>query len=449
MENLRRMADAIVRGRAARQEADTLADEILGLSAQGTDSVAAVMSREHGPHLVTAFAVELVQRLRGQDPAVTPALAWLHQRLAAQGTTADELALVEHQGQAARTVTVRNIITSMRLMSALDWTAFFESVSLVDETLRNGSDFAAMDFVSRDGYRHAIEALSRGSGRTELDVTREVLTQTGRARARPTGPPAAGARGSDPGYHLVGGGRREFERTVGFRPSLGLRLRRVFLDRASPAYLGTLGLLSLGLLAIPLLQVATHVSLAALVLLGALALIPASDLAIALVNRLVTALVAPALLPRLEWTAGVPTEHRTLVAVPTLLGGPADVEAQVERLEVHYLANSDGDVRFALVSDWPDAPTEHAAGDDETLLAARQGIARLNARHGPAPGGGERFFVHHRRRRWNAREGVWMGWERKRGKLHELNRLLRGATDTTFLPRPTARRRPRRACGTW
>jgi cyclic beta-1,2-glucan synthetase len=435
VENLRRLADAIVRGRAARQDADALADKLLGLTNGGGKRGAPPLRRTERAPFFPAFAAELVQRLREYDPAVTPALAWLHQRLAAQGTTADEIALVEHQRQAALTVTVRNIITSMRLISALDWTAFFESVSLVDETLRAGSDFAAMDFVSRDSYRHAIEALARGSGRTELDVAWKALAHAGRARARP--PDATGARDerrADPGFYLVGGGRREFERAVGFRPTLRLRLRRVFIDAATPGYLGTLLLITAGILTLPLIiSSAAHTSPVGLVVLGVLALVPASDLAVALLNRLVTDFVAPNLLPRLEWPAGVPPEFRTMVAVPTLLTGRADVEEQVERLEVDYLANADGDVRFALVSDWLDAATEHASEDEEILTAARGGIARLNARHGPAPDGGERFFVYHRRRLWNASERAWMGWERKRGKLHELNRLLRGGTDTTFL----------------
>src|ERR1019366_759721 len=134
----------------------------------------------------------------------------------------------------------------------------------------------------------------------------------------------------------------------------------------------------------------------------------------------ITAAVAPSLLPRLEFADGVPPESRTLVVVPTLLTGLADVDDQVDQLEIHYLANSDGDVRFALVSDWVDAPTETAPGDDEILSAVRAGIARLNESHGPAMGGGARFYVFHRRRFWNASERVWMGWERKRGKLHEL-----------------------------
>ncbi|MGB7211142.1 MAG: glucoamylase family protein [Gemmatimonadales bacterium] len=435
VENLRRLADAMVRGRVARQHADVLADELLGLDGSTTQTVAEVMSRGDRPRLVTAFAVELMQRLRDRDPAVTPALVWLHQRLAAQGTTADEITLLEHQRQAAMTVTVRNIITSMRLMTALDWTVFFESVSLVDEVLRSESAFGTMDFASRDSYRHAIEALARRSGRTELDVTREALAQAARSSAAPR---AEGVpfdvRCADPGYYLVGGGRRAFERSIGFRVPIGLRLLRAFIGAATPGYLGTLFLLTVLILIVPWAIEVGPFTRIELVILGALAIFPASDLAVALLNRFATTVVAPNLPPRLEWPAGVPSDHRTLVAVPTMFTTVADVEVQVDRLEVHYLANADGDVRFALVSDWPDAALERAPGDDALLEAARQGIARLNALHGPASDGGDRFFVFHRRRVWNSTDGIWMGWERKRGKLHELNRLLRGARDTTFVP---------------
>jgi cyclic beta-1,2-glucan synthetase len=435
VENLRRLAEAMVRNRTARREADALADDLLGIGGHGVGSVTAQLHRIERTPLVTAFAVELVQRLRDQDPAVTPALAWLHQRLAARGTTPDEISLLEHQRQAAMTVTVRNIITSMRLLSAFDWSEFFERVSLVDEVLRADSNFAAMDFISRDSYRHAIEELARGSGCTELEVAREAVVHAERARARPPGADAGhDGRWADAGFYLVDGGRRAFERTIRFRPRWRLWLRRAFVDAATPGYLGTLGVFTAVILVLPLvLSVAGGTSAAGLVILGLLAFVPASDLAVALLNRGVTALLTPCIPPRLELRSGVPAEFRTVVAMPVLLTGRADIEELVERLEVHYLANADGDVRFALLSDWLDAPAERMPGDDETLAIAREGIARLNARHGVVAGGGDRFLLLHRRRLWNASEGVWMGWERKRGKLHELNRVLRGATDTTFL----------------
>ena len=161
-------------------------------------------------------------------------------------------------------------------------------------------------------------------------------------------------------------------------------------------------------------------------------------------------MLGPRPLPRLELDDGVPSRLRTLVVVPTLLAGEADVEAQVGGLEVHYLGNREGDLRFALLSDWLDAPTEHVPGDDELLAAAAAAIDRLNERHGEAPGGGARFLLFHRKRRWNEAEGRWMGWERKRGKLHELNALLRGSTDDRHPDHRAAPRRPRRpTCATW
>jgi cyclic beta-1,2-glucan synthetase len=427
VENLRRLAESIVRGRAARQEADALADELLGVGDGAVAPTARGLGRfESGP-LVTAFAVQLVQRLREQDRAVTPALLWLDQRLAAQGTTSDDIVRVEHQRQAAMNVTVRNVIMSMSLMSGLDWAEFFETVSLVDEVLQAGPNYAAMDFATRDAYRHAVEELARGSGRPELEIAHAAM-------AHAHGADVHDDRRDDPGFYLIGGGRRALERALGYRAPRMRRLLRLYVGGATPGYLGTIVVLSGVLLTLPLLAAgASGVGPLSLVVLALLALVPASDLAMALLNRSVTALVTPAVLPRLELPDGVPPHLRTIVVVPTLLTDTADVEDQIERLEVHYLANPAGDLRFAVLSDWMDAPTESAPGDDETLGAAREGIARLNRRHGAAPDGGERFLLFHRRRLWNESERLWMGWERKRGKLRELNRLLRGATDTSFV----------------
>ena len=167
-------------------------------------------------------------------------------------------------------------------------------------------------------------------------------------------------------------------------------------------------------------------------LLGIMGAIPAIDIAVALVNRGLPWCFGATLLPALELRGGVPAHLRTIVAVPMMLTTPEAIGEQIERLEVHYLASSDGDLHFALLSDWLDAATEQIDGDAALLETAVAGIARLNRRHGPGPGG-DRFMLLHRKRVWNDGEARWIGWERKRGKLHELNRLLRGATDTNFL----------------
>jgi len=436
VENLRRVAERIVRSRNARVEADILADRVLGAAGQSAVSPAAVLRRFENKPLERSFAVQLVQRLRDLDPKVGPILVWLDERLAAQGTTADEIVRAEHQAQAAMSVTVRNIITSMRLTSAFDWEAFFESVSLVDEVLRSGSDFGSMDFATRDYYRHAIEDLSRGSPHSEIDVAQRAVQRAKRARAElHNDGQAPDERKADPGYYLISRGRLEFEQELGFQVAWRRGVLRLYVRAAVPGYLGTIAVMTALILALPLAHARElGVSPAILALFALLASVPASDLAIALINRVVADLLGPRTLPRLELREGVPKELRTIIVVPTLLISQDAIKEQVERLEIHYLANIDGDLRFALLTDWMDAATESLPGDEELLAAAASGIANLNKAHGPAPGGGARFFLFHRKRTWNERERKWMGWERKRGKLHELNELLRGSTQTNFIP---------------
>src|SRR5437667_727481 len=273
VENLRRLAEAIVRGRAARQEADGLADDLLGLNGHPAEPPAAVLKRLENAPLVTAFAVQLVQRLRDQDPVVTPALLWLDRRLAVQGTTPDDIVRIEHQRQAAMNVTVRNVIMGMSLMSALDWAAFFESVSLVDEAFREGTTYLTMDFTTRDSYRHAIEELARGSGRSELEIARAAVLHAKRGLDE---------RGQDPGFYLVGNGRLAFELALGIRAPTTRRLLRAYVAAAMPGYLGTLVILTAVILALPLLAAdAAGAGLVALLVLGLLAVVPASDMAIA------------------------------------------------------------------------------------------------------------------------------------------------------------------------
>ncbi len=438
VENLRRAADGIARHGVQRREADALADRLLGVGGHAVEPDAMTQWQSAQMSLPVVFAVQLVQRLRDQDPSVTPAVLWLEERLAAQGTTADEIVREEHQRQGATNITVRNIITSMRLISAVDWADLFESMSLVDAELRTGSNFAALDFPTRNRYRSAIEELARGSNFTELEIAERVVLA-----AQRTGSPTSSddhgveSREQDPGYYLISRGRRALERELEYRAPIKDRLFHLNARSGIAGYLTMIAILTAVVLALPLVFLSdppiASWKLLALALLG---LIPASDAALALVNRVVTSWYGPKTLPALDLRAGVPAGLRTMIVVPTLLTGRAAIQEQIERLEVHHLASPDGDLCFALLSDWMDAEAETMPGDDELLAAADAAIAELNQRHGPAPGG-ERFVLLHRRRVWNAGEGKWIGWERKRGKLHELNRLLRGATDTTYLPSKT------------
>ncbi|WP_323013047.1 GH36-type glycosyl hydrolase domain-containing protein [Devosia sp.] len=422
VENLRRLADQITAGRKARAEGDALADLLLA-SGGG-----AAMARISEAPLNELFAAQLAKRLRDHDPSTTPAQGWLEARLARQNSSIETVVLHAQQRQGASNVTVRNIITSMRLISDIDWTDLFESVSLVDAKLGEADGFTRMDFVTRDLYRGAIEYLARGSQLSELDIAQAALSAVRQSDTR-----VEADRQSDTGYHLLGRGRPALERAIGFRMPGRLRFRRLAGRLGIGGYVLSIAIITFALLGLTGWSLAgLGLPMALLWTFLALALLPASELATALVNRAIGWGLGSSSLPGLELAEGVPPELRTLVVVPTLLVDQKTLLEDIERLEVHYLSGAGGDISFALLTDGLDAKEQILDGDAALLGLGREAIAALNARHGRGPAG-DRFLLLNRERRFNASEGVWMGWERKRGKLHELNRLLRGATDTSFV----------------
>ncbi|HVQ36239.1 MAG TPA: glucoamylase family protein, partial [Pyrinomonadaceae bacterium] len=437
VENLRRLATIIVSGREERDQADKLADKLLELASRQPAGLIPLVAERVGKRdrIPQTFVVQLTQRLREQDPAVMPVMEYLEKQLHRQHLTIEQTIHAEHQRQAATQVTVGNIITSMRLLSTLDWRDFFESVSLIEPLL--GEDpsgaYSKMEFATRDRYRHVVERICKRTRSDELEVARAAVKLAEDATKR--GAEAAVAGNPHPemhvGYYLVDKGLAQLESSYRYHPRLKERVNRFLLRHATGAYLGSLALISF--LIIGLLMSIMQTLGAGWLLLAAtflLSLIPASDLALSVLNWDVTHLFSPRLLPRMETIDGIPEEALTMVVVPTIFSSESQVNELVERLEVHYLANQDQHIYFALLGDFPDADKEETPEDLIVLAAAESGIEDLNRRHNTEEP--HRFHLFHRRRHWNASEGKWMGWERKRGKLEEFNRLLRGATDTSF-----------------
>ncbi|MGI8427666.1 MAG: GH36-type glycosyl hydrolase domain-containing protein [Actinomycetota bacterium] len=439
VENLRRLATIIVGAREEREQADKLADKLLELASRQPSALVPLVADRLGKRerIPQTFVVQITQRLREQDPAVMPVTDYLEKQLYRHGITIEQLIHAEHQRQAATQVTVGNIITSMRLLSTLDWRDFFESVSLIEPLL--GEDpagaYSKMEFATRDRYRHVIERISKGTRSDELEIARAVV-ELAEDATRSGNAPDSPAPGQIPpewhvGYYLVDAGLAQLESNYRYHPRPTERLRRYVLRHATAAYLGLLAFLML--LIIALLLSAMHAfgaSWPLLIVTSLLSLIPASDLALSVLNWDVTHLFPPRLLPRMETIAGIPEEARTMVVVPTIFSSESQVNELIERLEVHYLANQDEHIYFSLLGDFPDADTEETPGDLLLLAAAENGIEDLNRRH--SKGEPLRFHLFHRRRQWNASEDRWMGWERKRGKIEEFNLLLRGAADTSF-----------------
>lgn len=373
----------------------------------------------------TAFLVQLFKRMREHDTRAAPLRVQLEERLSEYGLTPEDAIRAEHQGQANLQIATGNAITSLRFCSSFDWNLHFERMSLVEETLKRdpAGVYAKMDFGSRDRYRHAVEELAEPSGEAQVNVALRCIDDARRA----AGQRSADAQDTHVGYFLIGKGRRAFERELSFHRGLGRRLRAAFFAHSVALYLGMIALLTAGFVTLATRAVEGPGWVIAVALL---ALLPAGELAIGLTQWLACALVPPRRLPRLDLEKGVPEEGRTMVVIPTLLTSVEGVRDLLGHLEVQALGNLDPRITFAVLGDFADAPAEEMPSDAGILSEARAGIEALNLRY--RAGGRDPFYFFHRRRLWNPKEDCFMGWERKRGKIEEFNRLLRGDTGTSY-----------------
>ena len=431
IENLQRVTTRLTLAREDRDLADTWADRLQDMAEKHPSRlviVVADMAKSDLP-VSSSFVAEFCQRLSRQSPVLHLARSWLEQRLVEEGLSIEQLVQQESQNQAADQVSVSHCIASLRFLSAMDWKEFVENLSAVEEVLRSdpAEVYRTMDFATRDRYRHSVEFLARYCRLPELEVARRAI-QLAADSAQQKG---RADRSAHVGYYLLDRGRSRLGRTVKVRwpgrTIIELSIRRFPLA----FYAGGIGMLTL-LATLGFWQQARTFAVSGwrLPLFTLIFLVCASQLAVALVNWLATLLVKPRLLPRLDYASGIAPGCRTMVAVPTMLTSAVGVDHLIETLEIHHLANRDPALHFALLTDFLDAPLETLPGDQALLLRARAGVERLNRKYFSATQG--RFFLFHRPRRWNAGEGVWMGYERKRGKLMEFNALLRGGARENF-----------------
>jgi len=425
IENLRRVCGKIALDMIDHNLAEYWADKMIDTIKSETEDLILTIADmvRSKPPLSSPFVAGFTRSLQGKGPALALPLNWLEQQLAGMGTNSNVIVRQESQKQAADQVSVRNSIGTLRFIGRTDWREFVETLSIVEQLLIKdpAGTYSSMDFATRDRYRHVVESIAKNSRLPEMDVAQEVLALAGKHKdANPSA-----KREQHVGYYLIDKGVSETIQATGVRYSAIANLLRAFGKMPLFLYLSSIAvltsLISTALFYLPYSEDIRNRWLLPVVVLLA---IPASaQLAIALVNWISTLLVKPHLLPRMDFSRGIPSEYRTLVVVPTLLTSPAYIESLLEALEIRFLANKGDNLHFGLLTDHADADVENHEGDQALTGLASDGIDALNRKYGRT--GNDIFFLFHRPRVWNAGERKWMGYERKRGKITALNALLR------------------------
>lgn len=431
IDNLRQVADRILAARAYHNLAEYWADQMIDVASQDPKNLIlpiADMARSDPP-MDVSFVAELTRRLQGRGAALALPLTWMEQQLSESGLTIEQCVRSENQRQTVDQASISNIIGSLRFLGAMDWPEFVEKMSIVEHVLTEdpAGIYRRMDFTTRDRYRHVVERIAKNSPFSEIDVARTAI-RLAREGAAERG---VGDKTAHVGFYLIDEGTARLERESGvrFSPACGA----AGLCRRYPLtiYLGSILLLSAalsgGLAAKTFLD---GTATGAAILLGLLSLLCAGHLSIALVNLLATLMSLPRLLPRMDLSKGIPAELLTLAVTPTMLSSVSNVEDLVAAMEVRFLANRDDHILFGLLTDFRDAAEETSPEDAFLLETAREKIEALNKKYRRSEG--DIFFLFHRPRRWNPQEGVWMGYERKRGKLAALNAFLRGGGEEAF-----------------
>jgi len=431
LENLRRVGLRIAQRREERDVAIAWADRMLATAERDPKQLIHLLAEFANADvpLTAPFVEEFYDRLQAQGSSMAFVQTWLEQKLLDQGVTTTQLSAAAARMAATNQISIANSISSLRFIGTIDWRDYVESLSVVEQTLREdpAGMHASQDFASRDRYRHVIEDVAKASSCSELAVAREAIALAQAAAEQTSG----NDRRAHVGYYLIDHGRQSLERAVGCHVAWSRRCIRACRDFRLFLYLG------------PILLLTALATFVVLLPFGGFApadwrswffmatgIIGASALVVPLVNLFVTLVLPPRALPRLDFSQGIPDRHRSMVIVPTLLSSQQEIDDLLEALEIRYLGNRDANLFFALLTDFRDASAQSLPEDDALLAHVRAGVEALNETYRE-----DRpciFYLFHRPRLWNPYERVWMGYERKRGKLEQFNARLRGGAQTAF-----------------
>ncbi|WP_313109662.1 GH36-type glycosyl hydrolase domain-containing protein [Atlantibacter sp.] len=418
IENLRRVSIEVVQAQQERGLADmwiTRMTESAENAPADLIMVIADMARS-SPPLSSAFVAELVRRLQGHGNGLALALTWLEQRLAVQGLTSDELIHRFNQQLATSQLSVSNSIAGLRLLNETNWADFAEAISVVEHTLRldPAAIYPSMHFDTRDHYRHVIEVLARESHLSEPEVADRVLALSRKA--------TAGMPKHHVGYYLMGEGRQQLEIQLSLNTTGLKHLRHNFNKFPLLSWLGSMSLLITATTAAVLYETAQPGIAWLLVMLALPLIVAVSQLVSDMLSETTTRFRIPRPLPRMDFSDGIPVASSTMVVIPCMLTSRESLCKLLNSLEVCWLGNQHENLCFALLTDFADSATENTEEKRALLSQAIAETQSLNRRH---PRTRQRFYLLHRSPEWNASERLWMGYERKRGKLALLNNWLR------------------------
>jgi len=431
IEKLRFICEKIMQSRIQKRKADKLLDSIVTDGEQEYDKLIKALETQIKAmnEINPAFLEHLSYRIRKMGRSGSSILHIIDQRLAQFGTTLKAVTQKEHNDEAVRKYSIENCIISLKYISSIDWIEIFESLSISEKYLREDPDgtYPRMDLPSRNYYRNNLEGLARKYNVSESHVAQKILELSQKAKVE-----GMDERKTHVGYYIVDKGVYDLDKEMGYKCGIFGKIHGRLGKYPALLYLGSISVLTVLLVCFAARYAlkASNNNHPAAIIAVLIAIIPASDIALNLVNWILSHSFKPAFIPKLELKDGIDRDNASMVVVPALLTDESTARELVLNLEVHYLANKDENLFFALLGDFRDADEETLPTDKRIADTALEVVRQLNEKHkrDEAP----IFYFLCRHRQLNKRQNKWMGWERKRGALMEFNAMLLGDENTSY-----------------
>ena len=421
IENLGRISTQIMANRIDRNLAEYWGDLMIEAAQKDSKNLTLIIADmvRSKPMMKMSFVAELMRCLQNAELAFP--LNWIELKLAEENLTMEELVQKENIAQAENQVTISNCINSLRRLNEINWRTFIESVSIVERKLCEdpAGVYSLMDFETRDSYRHAVKKIERDSHQTELEVASAAVDMAGQIKKINT---VSLMKQQHVGYYLIGEGLLALKQKLNIKISWIEKLHNRFSKYRFFYYFLTVFILTM-ISSVYLVNATLYdIAWPWFILSTFIILIVISEMILRIVNPMMMFFNQPQILPKMDFSKYIPDTARTLVVVPTILKSLNDIDTFIEALEIRFIGNRLDNIYYALLTDFTDSSKKELIEDNKLLELAQQRIENLNKRYGKI--NRDIFFLLHRDRSWNAKENTWMGHERKRGKLEDLNDLL-------------------------
>ncbi|WP_027625800.1 GH36-type glycosyl hydrolase domain-containing protein [Clostridium lundense] len=376
------------------------------------------------------FTERLLRVLRDSAVENVEIYKWIDENLDMKETNTRRITILEHQKQAIFRMIMGNSITGIREISSFNWQEPFERLSCLEQVLRKdpANVYSKMDFASRDHYRHEIEKLARYMKLGETFVAKKAIECAEESQNIKDRPYLKHI-----GYYIIDDGIDCLKKKIGFKDKWAKNIKNANDHIKVNCYIRVITLVTIAISAIiAYINLFDDYNIASRqYIIGFLILfIPVSEIIISITNWSINHLTKLSFIPKLEFKEGIPEEYSSLVVIPTLLNNKKRVEELIKDLEVHYLANNSENIYYAILGDFKDSKNQYEDEDEEIVRSGLDGIRELNEKY--KRDGKDIFYFFNRYRQYNDKEGIWLGWERKRGKLVEFNNLIRGDKTTSY-----------------